>query len=205
MKSTPIDLDFIKECFCFDFESGVITWLTTRPQTHFKTWRGWVNWHNKNPGKIAGHIDANNYKALKLTLEGKEYNLKQHRLIYAVFHNDPNPPLIDNYDGNTINNSISNLKPSDKEFNAKNRYMSKLNKSGITGVKRRKDRPNLWIASIKVGGVTLTRTSADFFEVCCFRKSMELKAGYSERHGKEFKSNHDLGSPIASLDTGVNV
>ncbi len=190
MKTVPFDLEFIRESFDFNFLTGIITWKISRPQNHFLTWRGWVNWHNKNPGKIAGFVDANNYKGVKLTVEGREYNLKQHRLMYAVFHNDPNPPLIDHVDGNTLNNSISNLKPSNKEYNSKNRFISKLNKSGITGVRRVKDRPNLWIATIKVDGITLTKTSADFFEVCCFRKSLEIRSGYSMRHGREYQLDH---------------
>jgi len=179
------DLNFIEECFNFNFSTGVLSWKDSRPLNHFATWRGWVNWHNKNPGKIAGHVDTNNYKAVKLTTEGKEFNYKQHRLIYALYHEDTDPPVIDHFDGNTTNNSISNLRPADKEINAKNRIKSVRNKSGITGICRIKDRPNLWRASIKYNGEVLTKTTGDFFEACCFRKSLEIKAGYTNRHGKD--------------------
>jgi len=177
------DLNFINECFDFNFLTGEMHWKETRPIEHFQTWRGWINWHNKNPGKPVGHVDANNYKGLKLTLFGKEFNLKQHRVIYAVYHNDSEPPLIDHFDGNTVNNSISNLRPVNHEFNSKNRVKSIKNKSGITGVCRRSDR-ELWVAAIFDGTQNRTKTTGDFFEACCFRKSWELRLQYTERHGK---------------------
>jgi hypothetical protein len=177
------DLKFIEECFDFNFLLGTIHWKTERPQEHFKTWRGWINWHNKNPGKPAGHLNAYNYKALKLTFQGVELNLTHHQIMYAVFHNDPEPPMIDHYNGNTLDNSISNLRPVDHELNSKNRVKSVKNKSGITGVRRRTDR-KLWVAYIFDGFKNQTKTTSDFFEACCFRKSWEYKLGYTERHGK---------------------
>lgn len=169
------DLKFLSECFDVDFLTGEIRWKMTRPQEHFNTCRGWVNWHNKNPGKIAGYVDANGYRALKLTIEGKEYNVKQHHIVFALYHEDPGHHMLDHWDGNPLNNSISNLRPTDHEKNARNRKVSVNNKSGITGVRKVKDRKNLWVAYVIVHGKTLTKTSADFFEVCCFRKSWENK------------------------------
>lgn len=175
------DLKFLDECFDIDFESGQIRWKLTRPLEHFSNRRGWINWHNKNPGKLAGHIDANGYMGLKLTIDGKECNLKHHRIIYALYHLDTLPPIIDHFDGDRTNNAISNLRPSSKQENPRNRKVSIKNKSGITGIKKMKDRKNLWRASVIVDGKTITKTSADFFELCCFRKSWELKLGIKIR------------------------
>lgn len=169
------DLKFLSECFDVNFLTGEVRWKMTRPQEHFNTWRGWVNWHNKNPGKVAGYIDANGYKALKLTIDGKEYNVKQHHVVFALYHEDPGHHMLDHWDGNPLNNSISNLRPTNHEKNARNRKVSVKNTSGITGVRKVKDRKNLWVATVIVDGKTLTKTSADFFEVCCFRKSWENK------------------------------
>lgn len=169
------DINFLSECFDVDYLNGVLKWKISRPKEHFPTHRGWINWHNKNPGKVAGYVDANGYMGVKMTLGGVEYNLKEHRIIYAMFHEDPEPPFIDHYDGDTTNNCISNLRPCTKKQNARNRKVSVKNKSGITGVRRVAHRPNLWIASVIVDGKNLTKTSNDFFEVCCFRKSWEVK------------------------------
>lgn len=177
------DLKFLNECFDVDFIVGEIRWKSTRPINHFSNIRGYINWHNKNPGKVAGHTDANGYRSLKLTVKGKEYNLKYHRILYALFHEDCDPPLIDHFDGNPLNNSISNLRPANHNINARNRIKSVRNKSGITGVRRRKDR-DLWIAYIIVDGKTVTKTTTDFFEACCFRKSWESRLKYTARHGK---------------------
>lgn len=176
------DLKFLEECFDIDFNSGQLRWKLDRPLSHFSNKRGWTNWHNKNSGKIAGSSEAQGYLKVKLTQHGREYNVKQHRIIFAVYHQDTNPPLIDHFDGDRTNNKISNLRPSNRQDNPKNRKVSIKNKSGITGVRKVKHRKNLWIASIIVDGKTLTKTSADFFEVCCFRKSWENKLSIKIRN-----------------------
>ena len=175
------DLKFLAECFDVNYTTGEVKWKLTRPLEHFSNERGSINWHNKNPGKPAGHLNTHGYMALKLTLEGKEYNLLHHRIIYAMYHSNPTPPIIDHFDGDRTNNSISNLRPSSRQENPRNRKVSVKNKSGITGIKKVKDRKNLWIASIIVDGKVMTKTSADFFELCCFRKSWELKVGIKIR------------------------
>lgn len=184
MKTTMLSPDFLYECFTPDFINGSLFWNLDRPLKHFSSTRGHTNWRNKNPGKLAGHIDPNGYWALKITIEGMEYNLKQHRILYCMFHNTQEVPLIDHFDGDIQNNSISNLRPACFNLNAKNKVKSKLNKSGITGVRRRTDR-ELWVAHILINGRSLTKTTNDFFEACCFRKSWEIKLQYTQRHGRE--------------------
>lgn len=169
------DLKFLSECFDVDFSTGEVRWKITRPPEHFNTWRGWVNWHNKNPGKVAGYIDGNGYRSLKLTIDGKEHNLKQHHIVFALYHEDPGPLMLDHWDGDPLNNSISNLRPTDHRKNARNRKVSSKNTSGITGVRQRKDRPNLWTATVIVEDKSVVKTFSDFFEACCFRKSWENK------------------------------
>ena len=184
MKTYHLDPDFLHECFNVNFSTGELRWKSHRPLSHFSNERGSINWHNKNPGKIAGHVDANGYWIVKLTIDGQECNLKQHRIVFSMFYGTHDVPLIDHFDGNILNNSISNLRPADHMINSKNRMKSVKNKSGITGVMRRKDR-ELWVAQIFDGEKNRTKTTADFFEACCFRKSWELKLGYTNRHGKD--------------------
>lgn len=177
-----IDLDYMNQCFDIDFEKGEIKWKE-RPLSHFNSEKDSKAWHtaflNRNPGFVSNIKDTPNLSYLKIKTGSTVY--LAHRLVYALYHQDSNPPTIDHYDGNGLNNSISNLRPSDPRSNSKNRKKSIKNKSGITGVRWRKQN-NKWIANI--GDKSIQSYFDDFFEACCFRKSWEIKLGYTKNHGR---------------------
>ena len=93
-------------------------------------------------GKSAGNDNGNGYK--KVTINGKSYYL--HRLIWWYFNGKP-PAMLDHVDGNSENNRIENLRPSDKKTNGWNRGLTKANTSGYKGVTWNV-RKQKWVASI---------------------------------------------------------
>jgi len=73
------------------------------------------------------------------------------------------------------------LRPCDPKTNSRNRKKSTKNTSGITGV-RWYSHTNKWVSNI--GDKSIQGYFDDFFEACCFRKSWEIKLGYTKNHGR---------------------
>lgn len=161
-------------------------WKDDRPVSHFKTLGGYSSWKTKSSSTSPVTKNGKGYLSVGVTFEDKYITYTQHRIIYALFHGDENPPLIDHYNRDTTDNSISNLRPSCKAGNAKNRKMSKLNKSGITGVKFvvRESGHYFWITKSAKQTGPKNISFRDFFLACCERKSWELKNNYTTDHGK---------------------
>lgn len=180
------DLDFINECFNIDFSKGLLSWKDDRPISHFRTLGGYSSWKTKSSSTSPVTKNGKGYLSVGVTFEDKYITYAQHRIIYALFHGDENPPLIDHYNRDTTDNSISNLRPSCKAGNAKNRKMSKLNKSGITGIKFvvRESGHYFWITKSAKQTGPENISFSDFFLACCERKAWELKNNYTTDHGK---------------------
>lgn len=177
MSVKMLDLPLIEECFLVDFQTGELIWKE-RPLSHFISSPVAGAWNTKYANTLASSIDDGGYRVVTV----KYIHLRQHRIIYGLYHNEPNPPSIDHYDGDTSNNNISNLRPVFGSTNHKNTAMKKTNTSGITGVSLLSHRLR-WVVRIDSDEKRISRTFRDFFEACCFRKSMEIQLGYSIRHG----------------------
>lgn len=172
-----LDLPLLEECLLVDFQTGVLTWKE-RSLKHFVSSPVAGAWNTKYANMVAGSESQEGYKIITFN---HDY-FKQHRVLYGLFHNDSNPPNIDHFDGDTSNNSISNLRPVTGTLNHRNTAKNTRNTSGITGVCLLTHRLR-WVVRIDSDEKRISRTFKDFFEACCFRKSMEMKLNYSARHG----------------------
>jgi len=146
-------LDFIKECFELSNESpSGIKWKNERPQSHFKTLRGWRIWTAQFSGKNAGNIHSpgNGYKHWEIRLAGSLY--KAHRIVYMLANGiDPSDFEVDHIDGNATNNDPKNLRLANHIENGHNRSKNRNNKSGYKGVSWYKNLRK-WVAEIMVDG-----------------------------------------------------
>ena len=106
----------LKELLSYDAETGLLTWISSRPRV--------------KAGDLAGGICTSGYYRVKL--EGKYY--RWHRLIWlyveGVWPNDQ----IDHIDHDKLNNKLANLREVTTAENAKNRTLHTENTSGVTGV-----------------------------------------------------------------------
>lgn len=93
------------------------------------TWR--LKWIRN--GKNADSINGTGYYQVKFYFKGKRLTMGSHRFIYSVLVGIP-ANFVDHIDRDRSNNNINNLRDVSRSLNAYNSNVSKISKSGITGV-----------------------------------------------------------------------
>jgi hypothetical protein len=180
MKKYPSQ-EYLKKCMDYDPESGNLTWKE-RPLETFKTLRACRTWNTKYSGKIAGWVrkseKTEGLDYLFISFFGYSYGA--HRLAFLHYHGVL-PEEVDHIDGNGLNNSIENLRKSNRQDNARNKRKMKSNKSGVTGVHWNTNQRK-WIAKINGNYIGIY---SDFDEAVKARvKAVEFDGRFSETHGK---------------------
>ena len=126
--------------------TGIFTWRSDRPLSHFKNENAKKAYLGKLAGKKAGHEykpTNSDMTYVQIRLFTKLY--LAHRL--ALFHMSGKWPsgIIDHINGNGLDNSMSNLRDVDDTINNRNCKKSKNNTSGVNGVWFHKLNRN-WVA-----------------------------------------------------------
>ena len=130
----------LKQAYHYDPETGLFTRLEA-PMASRAGLIGMVLGSGKKPNshrsgtRIAARIDGYNYQA--------------HRLAWLYVHGKWPPDQIDHINGNPADNRIDNLRPANNSQNHANLGPTRLNRSGLKGVKKHRHR---WVARITVGG-----------------------------------------------------
>ena len=112
------------------------------------------NVRNKNTGRILKPTEGktDKYYYISLCKEGKQKNVKIHRLVATYFVDNPlNKPFVDHIDNNKLNNVFTNLRWATSQENKRNTIMYKNNTSGVKGVIYDK-KYNKWQARTRVNG-----------------------------------------------------
>ena len=106
-----------------------------------------------------------------------------HRFIWKI-QTGEDPEILDHINGVTNDNRWTNLRSVSDRENSRNRAISTLNTSGVTGVHWHKVNKK-WTARIKIKGRWLYIGGFhDFDEAVNARKSAERKYGFHPNHGK---------------------
>ncbi len=132
-----VNLQVLNECFMIDesCHSG-LRWKG-RPLYHFSSYAGFTRWNRRYSGKPAGtkqlHIINKERWVVCLSLKSKQYLIKSHRVVYAIYNNIEPTDLIDHKDRSSSNN-ISNLRLCNTSENQWNTDKKSHNTSGYKGV-----------------------------------------------------------------------
>ena len=115
----------------FSYKDGVLFWRIKKGSV--------------KPGDVAGSSTGHGY--WRIMVDGVSY--RRHRLIYYM-HTGDQPDVIDHYDGDSTNDTFSNLKPSSYADNVRKGKKRSNNKSGVHGVSYDASRDK-WRARIRIG------------------------------------------------------
>jgi len=135
--------------------------------------------HHKNPCDRAGSNNMQGYNQIKINT----VLYQSHRLAWLYVHGEWPNGSIDHINGVRDDNRLSNLRVVDDIGNSRNKAIQRDNSSGITGVSF-DVHGGRWVAYIHDGKQIKLKTTKDFFEACCARKSAELAFGYHPNHGR---------------------
>lgn len=127
-RHTLPSLDYLRQCFELDIESGSLTWKA-RPREHFPTERGWLVFLGAYAGKRADHLGPHGYR--RVSVDGDRY--AAHRIVWKMVHGT-DPETIDHINRDRSDNRPSNLRSCTEHENALNRPMHKNNRCGVKGV-----------------------------------------------------------------------
>ena len=165
----------------YDEFSGKLTWKQRSPNM-FKDKQSAKAWNTKYSGAIAGSAleTRGGKKYLYISIFGVRY--MAHRLIWKMTNKEA-PDCIDHINGDSLDNSIKNLRSVDLSGNQRNRKMNANNSSGMTGVIWFKP-TSRWRAGITIKGKNINLGYfKTLFDACCARKSAEIKHGFHDNHG----------------------
>ncbi len=123
----------LKRILCYDAKTGIFTWL--------------VNTGGMFIGSVAGHITTRGY--IRIGIHNKEY--MAHRLAWLYMEGYFPEEELDHKNGNTTDNSWSNLRPVRRRCNLQNTKIWSHNTSKFTGVYWDK-RNTKWAVEITVDG-----------------------------------------------------
>ena len=129
-------------------------------------------------GKEAFNTDRGN-GYLFGTLDFEQY--LKHRVIWKMV-TGRDPDVIDHVDGDPKNNRWDNLRNGDFGVNNRNMKKGTRNTSGHVGVAWDKRRSK-WRVHIMKDGKSVSRRFIHKEQALSWRKSMEEKLGFTERHG----------------------
>lgn len=189
-KNIPIQL--LNKLFTYDSETGTLL-INMRSPSDFKSTPArsrkarCSNWNRRFAGKPAGSEFRSETGTIYLKVSiGGEFVMYAHQIIWAMVHGEWAGVPLDHIDGRGLNNRINNLRKIEGEVsNSKNMKLNRNSKSGIHGVRHIFGKRGVtYQVVVSEGNRQVSKRFKDFFEACCFRKSFEVRNGYSDRHGE---------------------
>ena len=166
----------MKALLDYDPDTGLLSWRE-RPREMFSSDGQHSGWNKKYAGKPA----LNSYSkgvARVGSIFGKMF--LAHRVIWFLVHGVW-PDTIDHINGDPSDNRLINLRNVTQADNARNMKRSKLNKSGITGV--RQEPSGNWSAHIGEGGKSRRIGTFPTIEMAAQARA-QAAVHFHQNHGK---------------------
>jgi hypothetical protein len=158
----------LHEMFLYDKETGALFWRRPNPGCN-----------NVRPGDKAGSVASTGH----LDVYIRNVRCSVHRVVFCMNTGEWPKQQIDHINGIRDDNRMCNLRDCDQTLNQRNRFMSRNNTSGATGVHFLKCK-NRWRATIYLGNKQkFIGTFVEFDDAVNARKAAEMKFGFSSRHG----------------------
>jgi len=175
-------IETLDQIFTADFKKQKLFWKerpaflfnsTTQSKEHNAK-----AWNAKFAGKEALTNISHGY------YNGSLFNRRiyKHQVIFALYHRIW-PSNIDHVDGNSLNNSIDNLRNVEHKINMRNRRKPSNNTSGHVGVYPMSY--GGYVAKMSVSGKTISKSVATIEEACAFLEKHRTQNGFHQNHGRD--------------------
>lgn len=123
------DTEYLRECFSYDPDSGVIRWRY-RPRSHFGNDHRHRQWNSRLAGRIAGR--PNTFGHHMVTISWEVHYV--HRIIWKIVTGSE-PPELDHANRQPGDNRWLNLRIASRRNNTQNRKTRHESQTGMKGVK----------------------------------------------------------------------
>lgn len=135
--------------------------------------------HGRNLTAPAGYVNADGYRMIRAYVSGRKTHVYAHRVAFALNAGYWPSGHIDHADGNPANNDPQNLRDVSRAENNRNKRLSRLNTSGVSGVQQS---GSGWAVSLgrsnRIGRYPTLESAV------AARKEAERAAGYHLNHGR---------------------
>jgi len=174
-----VSVEILEEFFEYNPITGFVI-HKYKPRKYFKTDGGYNNFNLHYKGKRAGTVTKD-----RRTISLFKKTCLEHRVIWALYYKEwpPKGMVIDHINGDPYDNRIDNLRLVTHKENAMNTRLSSKNKSGVAGVRWRRNR---WESSIVYNReYYYLGLFINFDDAVKARKAAEIKYGFHENHGRD--------------------
>jgi hypothetical protein len=174
-KESLVSAELARSLLDYNPDTGVLTWKcrqVSKPQH--------ISWNNKLAGKSAGCVTSSHY--LLISISDNSYFA--HRVAWLIVHGRWPEDQIDHIDHDTLNNRLSNLREVTNTENHRNVSLSKINKSGVSGVYWCKKSSKWHAQGIAAGKRVHIGLFGLLADAAAARKSFEESRGFHKNHGE---------------------
>jgi hypothetical protein len=141
MATAPVD--YLRECFDYDSETGVLRWRV-RPRSHFISDAAHRRFTTQFSGKEAGSLFSTGYR---IVCVGPYGYIGAHRIALAMSSGHWSE-RVDHINCDPSDNRLCNLRACSHAENARNRKVNTKNRSGFKGVSKSVNSSG-WVARIQ--------------------------------------------------------
>lgn len=196
-------VSYLKSVLDYDEETGDFTWKP-RVESDFSTKCQFVSWSNRFAGKKAGTIVTKKRKSyLKINLGGKNYYA--HRIAYAILNDCWPENEIDHINGNSLDNSKTNLRQVTRKENCRNVSLIPNSTSGYCGVNWHEP-SGKWRARVKIDGKENYIGLFDDPQEAAIRiKAIRDAVGFHKNHGQDLRTEAERAIDEMVQLSGVSI
>ncbi|EMR0527618.1 TPA: HNH endonuclease [Pseudomonas aeruginosa] len=183
---------YLRTRLSYDKETGSLVWLP-RPSSDFTKKHHFASWVSRCEGKEAGVIVTKKRKKYRrIDICGQK--IYAHRIAWAIHYGEHPGEEIDHINGDSLDNSIANLRQVSHQENCKNVKLQAGSRSGYCGVSWHEE-TGKWRARVKINGKEQHIGLFDDPQEAAERiKTLRQALGFHSSHGSLLRTPEQIAA-----------